>query len=233
MLRRPLEARQKTFATLMAEAPKRRNRAAAQRGIPPEERDSYRIAVVPHNRYRSATLSRQRRAAFEAHLRNSLTKARARLAAGEEPAPETRLYSPTDPRSDAERAAEHKLLGAGCAACRGMCCRMGGDHAFNDSDTMMRYLQRSPDHDDTTIVERYLSHMASRTMSHGCVFQHEDGCTLPRDLRADVCNRYYCGELSVLRNHYLPGDPVRAYFLNYNGGRMFGGRFVSVPVVED
>jgi hypothetical protein len=214
----------------MKEVPKRRDRSASKRGIPPEERDTYRMAILPHNPFQSKPLSRKRRATFEANLRRNLAKARARLAAEEEPQPVTKLYSADDSRTDAEREAERKLLGTACGMCRGRCCIGGADHAFNDSDTMMRYLQRNPDHDDETIVDRYLSYIAPRTLSPGCIYQHKQGCTLPRDLRADICNRFYCGDISVVRNHYFAGDPVRAYFLHQDGGRLLGGRFVDIPV---
>ena len=217
----------------MMKVPKRRNRSAAQRGIPREERDTYRMAVLPHNRARPRKLSLERRAKFESNLRRNIEKARTRLADGEEPTPVTKLYSADDGRSDAEREAERRLLGAGCAMCRGHCCTAGADHAFNDSDTMMRYLQRFPDHDDETIVYRYLSHIAARTLSPGCIYQHEHGCTLPRDLRADICNRFYCSDINAVRNHYFAGDPVRAYFLQQDSGRLIGGKFVNIPVAQD
>ena len=232
-MRRPLEATRKAFTELMAEIPKRRNRSAAQRGIPPEERDSYRMAVLPRNHHRPKKLPRKRRENFEATLRRNIEKARSRLTVGEQPEPPAKVYSVGDDRSEGEREAERKLLGAGCAMCRGRCCTAGADHAFNDSDTMMRYLQRFPDHDDETIVDRYLSHIATRTLSPGCIFQHEHGCTLPRDLRADICNRFYCSDINVVRNHYFAGDPVRAYFLHEDAGRLIGGRLVNIPIVDE
>ncbi len=231
-MRRPVEATRKVLADLRALAPRRRNRSAASRGISVAERESYKLAILPRIYNRPSALPPVRRNAFEAHLRANLAKARARLAAGESLAPAAPINArqPGDTRSEAEREAERKLLGAGCAACRGWCCLAGGNHAFNDVDTMVRYLQAFPTHDDETIVARYLSYLAPRTLTGGCVYQHEHGCTLPRDLRADVCNRFYCSHINMIRNEYNAGDPVRAYFVHVEAGRLVGDRFVEIPV---
>ena len=98
---------------------------------------------------------------------------------------------------------------------------------------MVRYLQEFPTHDDETIVAQYLSYIAPRTLTMGCVYQHEHGCTLPRELRADICNRFYCSHLNMIRNEYAAGEPVRAYFVHLEEGRLAGDRFVEIPVVNE
>ena len=233
-MRRPLEESQKVRATLLATAPKRRDRSAASRGIPAGERASYKLAILPHIDNRPSALPKERREAFEAHLRANIAKARERGAAGEVSAyvAPANARIPGDIRSEAERDAEAKLLGAGCAACRGWCCLGGGNHAFNDVETMLRYIEAFPTHNDDEIVARYLSFVASHTLTNGCVYQHEHGCTLPRDLRADICNRFFCSHLDAIRNEYTHGEPVRAYFAHVKGGRLVGDRFVEIPVVE-
>ena len=98
---------------------------------------------------------------------------------------------------------------------------------------MVRYLQEFPSHDDDEIVARYLSHLAPRTLTKGCVCQGEHGCTLPRDLRSDLCNRFYCSHLDMIRNEFKAGEPVRAYFTHVKSGRLVGDRFVEIPVVDE
>jgi hypothetical protein len=233
-MRRALETSHKARATLLATVPARRNRSAASRGIPREERASYKLAILPHIDNRPSTLPKKRRKAFEAHLRANIAKARERRAAGDAfvHAAPMNARRPGDTRNEAERDAEAKLLGAGCAACRGWCCLGGGDHAFNDVDTMRRYIEEFPTHDDEEIVARYLSYLAPRTLTKGCVYQHEHGCTLPRDLRADICNRFFCSHLDVIRNEYTHEEPVRAYFAHVKDGRLVGDRFEEIPVVD-
>jgi hypothetical protein len=217
-----LEARN----ALVASATRRRDRSAAQRGIDVTARRSYALAVLPRNTARSSRLPARRRAAFEQHLRNNLAEARGRLAAGD--VSEPRYVEPTlESRSPAGLQAELALLGVGCAACRGSCCSKGHDHAFNSVDTMMQYLHAHPTDDDDSIVGRYMSWIGPRTMTGGCVFQQETGCSLPRDLRADICNRFYCDGLLMIRHRFSEGEPVRAYFVHRWKGGFTGDRFVD------
>lgn len=211
----------------------RRNRAAAQLGIPANERDSYLVAVVPHNTNRLSRLPAERREFFLNRLRANLAEARARFAAGDTPLPRTILTTRKNGRSEAEQQAEWDLLGAGCGVCRGNCCKQGGDHAFNTSDTMMWYLLEHPSDDDDTIIERYEALIPTHSLTKGCLFQEETGCALPRNLRSDVCNRFYCEYINVLRNQYEAGQPVRAYYLHMTDQTLHGGRFVEIKVRRD
>ena len=210
----------------------RRNRSAARRGIAAAARDSYRVAIIPRNDDRSTRLPVRRRNTFLQRLRANIAVARARIAAGEDRATTTASYDAIERngRSDAELAAEVTLMNTGCASCRGSCCQQGGDHAFNSPETVMRYLEQWPTHDDETIVSRYTGHFTPRTMSRGCVFQHTAGCALPRDLRSDICNRYYCNSIMVLRNAFRADDPVGAYFIHDGAHASRPGEFVQIAV---
>lgn len=228
---RPLSDARAELRRVGEHAVVRRRRSAAQKGIPRDEVESYRVAVIPRNRNRMAKLPKKRRQLFEAHLRNTIAEARARLAASSDPSAASTLNEPvfTAPTPEILEA-ERALLGQGCAACRGACCAAGKNHAFVRVDTMVPYLQRHPTHDDDTIVARYLSYVGERTTTGGCLFQEETGCSLPRDLRGDVCNRYHCSGLEGLRNRFGVGDPVRAYFVHREGHELNGGRFIQISV---
>jgi hypothetical protein len=228
-----LAAKQVNLDALVLKATKRRHRAAAKRGIPSEAQASYRLSIVPRNDDRMSRLPARRRRGFEEHLRSNLAAARSRRDAGEvPPPPSTEIAAPGDPSWLPQQRAELALLGAGCAACRGYCCRTGGEHAYNTSDTMLRYICDYPDQSDDEIVDRYLGFMEDRTFTHGCVYQRDTGCTLPRELRSDTCNGFYCSGLRMIRNQFASGDPVRAYFVLERAGRLVGGTFVEVPVAS-
>lgn len=206
-----------------------RDRLAARRGIPVEERKSYRLAILPHNSERPSRLLPARREAFVTRLRASLIEARERLARGEAAPPPTVVPMLANGRTEAEFSAERALVGAACASCRGECCKQGGDHAFLRPDAMMAYLAANPTHDDEQIVSRYLALLPMRTLTNGCVFQQTDGCALPRDLRSDVCNRYFCEALGAIRHTFGPGEPVRAYLTHQKYRRPRPGVFVELP----
>jgi hypothetical protein len=90
-----------------------------------------------------------------------------------------------------------------CTACRGGCCRAGGDHAFLDADSLMRVL------DDGTvaragIVDLYLGHVPAAAMEGSCIFHGAAGCTLPRTLRGNLCNSFHCDPLAELLRTAAP-----------------------------
>jgi len=230
---RPLAAAKRAHAEMMANAPTYRAAAAAALGMAPEDGESYLLSVIPQNLDQVQPLPMSRRLAFEAHLRAKLAGARERLAsapptmADDAPAGEVTPASdePMTPRKRAELA----ILGAGCGTCRGQCCRGGGDHAYHGEDSMARYLGRFPAHDDDAVVADYLAFVPSATMSEGCIYQRDDGCALPREMRAEICNAFHCTGLTMIRHAYRDGRPVRAFFLHHDGTSLFGGSFVEIP----
>ena len=230
VLRVRREAAAADRASLLAKIEARRTRAAARRGIARDDAATYRAALLPRNDDRVSKLSRRRRADHEAHLRQSLAGARAQRAASRRPPVmdvPAEVITPT-----ATERAHARLLLAGCAACRGRCCRQGGDHAFICEDTMLAQLQRDPSAGDETIIQRYLQHLGDRTMTHGCVYQGEHGCTLAPELRADICHRFLCTGLLMLPGQVGPDQPVRAYLIHRRGERLTGDRFVEIDVVR-
>ena len=222
------DARQ-AHARLVAAAHVRRKRAAAARGVARDERDRYVVAVIPHNDARVSRLPHSRREALERVLRSNVAEARALLRSDAPIEPESLLPAlPATRASAAQQRAESTLRAAGCAACRGHCCMAGGNHAFNRAETMVRVLRANSAWSDDEIVQVYVSHVAERTMTDGCVFQGERGCTLTRELRSEMCNRYECNGLRTLREHFDEGEPVRAYFVNRKGASLRGGEFVEI-----
>jgi len=101
------------------------------------------------------------------------------------------------------------VLGAGCAMCQGHCCKGGGDHAYIDSRTMARVRRDNPDQDAGAIIRRYLERVAPRSYKGSCLFHGQDGCTLGRALRAELCNAYYCDGLREFLKRADVPDQVR------------------------
>jgi hypothetical protein len=206
---------------------RRRNRSAAQRGITREDAATYQVAVLPRNTDRPTRLPAERRARHEAHLRACLAEARELLAADAGlPRPAT-PEQPAPPQTPHARAVAATLL-AGCAACRGQCCRQGKDHAFITGEQLVTLLQRHPDLDDDAVVTRYLAHIREITFSEGCVYQGSTGCTLDPSLRADICHQFLCGGLTMLKGAFREGEPVRAYLVHRRGEELRGDRFVEI-----
>lgn len=228
---RPQAAARAAQAALVVAAHKRRRARAAHDGVAAAAVESYRVSVIPKNTRRVSALPRRRRALFEASLRAQLAEARGWVARGELPL--TFRPRAPEPPPTAQARRQMAVLGAGCAACRGHCCGLGKEHAFLRVDAMLHYLQRFPEKDDETIVADYLAFLSARTLTGGCVFQNPDGCALPRDMRADICNAYHCTGLDMLRDAFEDEEPVRAFFIHQVGNGLQGGRFVDIPPTAD
>jgi len=95
-----------------------------------------------------------------------------------------------------------------CAACRGSCCRSGGDQAYLTEETMVRSLQAHPEWSVAQITDAYLSCLPSVSVANSCIYHSATGCGLPRALRSSTCNRYLCGKLKNLQASFPePGPP--------------------------
>jgi hypothetical protein len=87
------------------------------------------------------------------------------------------------------------VLRAGCATCRGHCCKGGGDHAYIDERTMARVRRDNPELNARAIIGLFLARLAPLAYRASCLFHGAEGCTLGRALRAELCNAYYCNGL--------------------------------------
>ena len=86
-----------------------------------------------------------------------------------------------------------------CAHCAGGCCVSGGSQAaFVGAATLRRWLDRHPGATVDDAIADYLSCLPPEHVEGHCCFQAAGGCTLPRGMRSDTCNRYRCDSLNRL-----------------------------------
>lgn len=103
------------------------------------------------------------------------------------------------------------VVRAGCTQCQGFCCRGGGEHAYLDERTMARVRRDNPDLNAAGIIALYTRSLASPGYEGSCLFHGSAGCTLPKPLRAELCNQYYCtGLWDFMRTTPLPEKVVIA-----------------------
>lgn len=154
------------------------------------------VAVVPANTRQTEPVPTATRDIFLNRMRETLdaiTAAEARVMTGAEAA-SGGMNRSGPPRTDAMVA----ILGRSCATCRGECCTAGGNHAFLRRDSMERIRREQTSLDDAALLATYDAHIAERHYRGSCLFHATTGCTLPRTLRSDLCNRYVCGGLTQL-----------------------------------
>lgn len=115
---------------------------------------------------------------------------------------------------DADGAAEAKPLpeppdavapdwpqeGRLCAQCRGRCCNEGGPtNAFITLPQLLRWQQRAAGRTLQEAVAYFMAALPPRHTQHACVYQGAQGCSLPRQDRAEICNSYACDSLQQMR----------------------------------
>jgi hypothetical protein len=95
-----------------------------------------------------------------------------------------------------------------CALCRGGCCREGADSAYLSRHTLRRVLAAHPEWGPGALVDAYLSRLAPETVAGACINQGAEGCVLPRELRSETCNGYYCETLEEFQERAADrGEP--------------------------
>jgi hypothetical protein len=193
--------------------------------------ESVTVAIVPASGRSVVALPKERKTRFRRHLSGLMAEA-LKLAV-DAPVP----ASPDDMPGGVSRFdAELPVLQAGCATCRGHCCRIGAPrNAFLDVPTLRRVSASRPDLRPHEIIREYMTRIPRESIQDSCVYHGASGCTLPRNMRADICNDYHCGGLQRLgRLTESPGHrsilivassetrPVRWSLFDISGDRQCG-----------
>jgi hypothetical protein len=85
-----------------------------------------------------------------------------------------------------------------CAACRGHCCGKGGNDAYLDETALRLAWARHPRLSKRALKQLYLDAIPTKAFKDSCIFHARNGCSLPRALRAPICNAFLCGPLERL-----------------------------------
>ena len=177
------------------------------------------VVMVPANTRALVPLPNSAREAFLAHLRYVIADAftvplRDNL--------EAMSAQATSERADAGEIMSrddglpgYMVLG-GCSTCRGDCCTSGGTRAFLKADSLMRVRSQRvtlgvSGEDANAIEALYVAALPEVHYEGSCIFHARLGCTLRRELRSNLCNRYQCGELTQLRRALDERGAQRAY----------------------
>jgi len=171
----------------------------------------------------------ERRQAFRSNIESLVNELVSRLDGSEGPTGEP----PASPGTTAQTAAPAKrdrLTAAVCAECRGFCCGGGNTRAYLRVDTLRKLIERRPDLHLEQLPEVYTECLPERSYSGSCVFHSERGCALPREMRSDTCNDYFCKGQKDLRAAMENGAPARAFVAISDSTQIVAGRFVNAEV---
>lgn len=84
-----------------------------------------------------------------------------------------------------------------CGMCKGGCCAKGKEQAYLSVFSIRRYMDNHSELSAEDILDLYLSRISSVTIENSCINHTETGCALPRQLRSDICNGFYCDSLKA------------------------------------
>jgi hypothetical protein len=152
-----------------------------------EADDDSQPVMVPRSEKVPAPICPERKLRLRRHLVAALRGSR--LVKDDAPSASP---MPSAPESFTARVAH-----AACSLCKGWCCKGGGDHAYLDERTLQRVRRARPDLDARAVLRLYTERVPAVGYDGSCLFHGEQGCTLSRSLRSDVCNSYFCSGLDA------------------------------------
>ena len=135
---------------------------------------------------------------YENHLWKSIESARNYESLAEVPR-ETAHRDAEFVMADEQEFEHHpelrQISDAFCGICRGGCCPAGKDTAFISAYSMRKFMDRHPDLTDEQIFAEFFSRRPEQTVPNSCINHGPRGCGLPREMRAETCNGFYCEDV--------------------------------------
>lgn len=167
------------------------HRSTAAQALGVAEPQSYPISIVPYCLPEFVPVTDEQRSRMAGFLNELVTES--------EPDEEEQ----SDAIATVEEADSPEVtaqLGLICAVCQGYCCIHGGVHnAFITRKTLSRFATQQNILSLDEVVPIYLDYLPAEHRDNACLYQTAQGCNLPRDLRADICNQYECSGLRAAR----------------------------------
>ncbi len=195
-----LQARHTQHRALMAQLAVSRKAAEAgendvafdvvrQRLTAPSGQEPLRL-LLPHGPRRANRLGPLRRARYRAHLVDIIAEA---SLIGAAPVSAIVVAAPT------AAAPQSSLPGQLCAMCGGGCCTRGGEKAYLSAETMRRVMDARPELTPESVLAAYMERLSDKTQAGSCINHTRQGCSLPKEMRSDICNRFACESLAKLQ----------------------------------
>ncbi len=124
---------------------------------------------------------------------------------------------------------ESLVFGQACRLCRGNCCREGANHAFISAATIRRFASTVPQLTPAEVQDAYRKRLPAESVTGSCLFHTQHGCSLSREMRSNMCNRFLCPALLTVRQQ-LETDPPDGFFVAAaHEDALVGGQFVVTP----
>ena len=161
-------------------------------------KETLQLIPIPSGISTLTRLSEERKNRYVEHLKNTIQKALTYAHASE--VPPDQHHDAREKLSSNEHAFEQSpalqsTCDTLCSMCKGGCCADGKEHAYISPVIIRRQMDADPELREEDLLATYTSNIASETALNACINQTNTGCALPRELRADICNSYFCGPI--------------------------------------
>lgn len=161
------------------------------------------LVMIPTGLAATEPLQQERIDKYRAHLQQVIEEASGYSNADEVPVDQHHTAHDRLAKQDVFLAANPKISRLSdrlCTLCAGGCCSMGEEHAYISAVTIRRLMDSHRELDCEAILQTYIGFIGTEGITGACINQTERGCALPRDLRSDVCNLYFCDEIKQLQS---------------------------------
>lgn len=172
------------------------------------------LIQLPQGVMKSTPLPQDRRKAYQRHLEEMFQQTENQSDIDDEYVEQRRvaLERLRDNNALFEASPDiEKASGGLCALCKGGCCTAGGEHAFITPITIREQLESDPSLTADALLQKYLERIPDLSSEGSCVNQTPSGCALPREMRSDVCNTFYCDPVTRLQNEWSETNPRYIY----------------------
>jgi hypothetical protein len=105
------------------------------------------------------------------------------------------------------------FLAAACSTCGGASCQGGAEHAHLNAKKMHDYIAAHPEAESDDIVEICMRQVPAMAHQDSCIFHAANGCPLPRERRADLCNGFECNGLLSIREEVSENENVGLFIV--------------------
>ncbi len=163
-------------------------------------KNTLQLIPIPSGISTLTKLPEERRNRYIDHLKNVIEKASTYTHASE--VPPDQHHDAYEKLALNERSFKQSPLlqatcDSMCAMCKGGCCADGKEHAYISPVIIRRQMDANPELQKEDILATYTANIAPESAQNACINQTKTGCALPRTLRADICNSYFCGPIST------------------------------------
>ncbi len=120
-----------------------------------------------------------------------------------------------------------------CAQCGGRCCAEGGQRqAFITWPQLLRWQQGQPGRTAQDAAAFFMAHLPPEHVSGSCLYHGPQGCALPREHRADICNAYTCDALDGVQATLRQAPQAAFVAVTLNGDSAVRGALVQAESTQ-